>query len=79
MEDLNEKNAKLTMKLVAKSGYKVISEDQVSPNQWRDINLVLTGELSSENNITTLQGVFDKYSSNLTEKEKEKLKEIISK
>ena len=46
-EDLNKKSAKLVMKLNADSGYSCTQEQEISVNQWKDINLVLSGKLKS--------------------------------
>lgn len=40
----DEKNAKLTLKLRAKSGYQSEISGAVSVNQWHDINCILNGE-----------------------------------
>lgn len=46
-EDLDKKDAKLVLKLKAKSGYSCTQEEEISVNQWKDINKVLRGELKS--------------------------------
>jgi len=48
MSKADVKSATLKMTLKAKSGYSCEQESAISPNQWRDIQLVIEGKLRSE-------------------------------
>lgn len=43
----DEKNARLTITLEARSGYKAASRTDISPNQWLAINHIIDGEVDA--------------------------------
>jgi hypothetical protein len=50
----DEKSATLKLQLKAKTGFQSKEEHTISLNQWRDLQLVLSGQLSSKVSIAPL-------------------------